>query len=63
MCDGVETCLFQLAICRPTVASGVVCVCVVVLVVVVVGVCNRSQMRTSKYTCLIFGVSIDLDPG
>jgi len=46
-----------LAICRPsgcTVASGVV---------VVVGVCNRSQMRTSKCTCLIFGVSIGLDPG
>ena len=44
-----------LAICRPsgcTVASGVVGV------VVVVGVCNRSQMRTSKCTCLIFGVSI-----
>ena len=50
----------SLAICRPTdctVASGVVGV------VVVVGVCNRSQMRTSKRTCLIFGVSIDLDPG
>ena len=50
-----------LAICnRPsgcTVASGVVGV------VVVVGVCNRSQMRTSKCTCLIFGVSIGLDPG
>jgi len=30
--------------------------------VVVVGVCNRSQMRTSKCTCLIFGVSIGLDP-
>ena len=47
-----------LAICRPsgcTVASGVV--------VVVVCVCNRSQMRTSKCTCLIFGVSIGLDPG
>jgi len=45
-----------LAICRPsgcTVASGVVGV---------VGVCNRSQMRTSKCTCSIFGVSIDLDP-
>ena len=43
-----------LAICRPngcTVVSGVV-----------VGVCNRSQMRTSKCTCLIFGVSIGLDP-
>jgi len=53
-----------LAICRPsgcTVASGVVGVGVVV--VVVVGVCNRSQMRTSKYTCLIFGMSIGLDPG
>jgi len=47
-----------LAIRRPsgsTVASGVV--------VVVVGVCNRSQMRTSKCTCLIFGMSIGLDPG
>jgi len=36
----------SLAICRPsgcTVASGVVCV-----VVVVVGICNRSQMKTSK---------------
>jgi len=32
-------------------------------VVVVVGVCNRSQRRTSKCTCLIFGVSIGLDPG
>jgi len=45
-----------LAICRPsgcTVVSGVV---------VVVGVCNRSQI-TSKFTCLIFGVSIGLDPG
>ena len=42
-----------LAICRPsgcTVASGVVGV--------VVGICNRSQMRTSKCTCLIFGVSM-----
>jgi len=51
-----------LAICRPsgcTVAYGVV----VVVVVVVVGVCNRSQMRTSKCTCLFFGVSIGLDPG
>jgi len=51
----------SLAICRPsgcTVASGVVGV------VVVVGVCDRSQMRTSKckFTCLIFGVSIGLDP-
>jgi len=47
-----------LAICRPsgcTVMSGDV--------VVVVGDCNRSQMRTSKCTCLIFGVSIGLDPG
>jgi len=44
-----------LAICRPsgcTVASGVV------VVGVVVGVCNRSQMRTSKCTCLIFGVRL-----
>jgi len=45
-----------LAICRP---SG----CTVVSSIVVVGVCNRSQVRTSKCTCLIFGVSIDLDPG
>ena len=42
-----------------TVASGVVSV---VVFVVVVGVCNRSRMRTSKCTCLIFGVSIGLDP-
>ena len=35
----------------------------VVVVVVVVGVCNRSQLRTSKCACLIFGVSIGLDPG
>jgi len=49
-----------LAICRPngcTVVSGVIGV------VVVVGVCNRSQMRTSKCTCLIFSVSVGLDPG
>jgi len=44
-----------------SVASGVVDV--VVVVVVVVGVCNRSQTRTSKCTRLIFGVSIGLDPG
>jgi len=53
--------LVSLAICRPsgcTVASGVVGVGVVV-----VGACNCSQMRTSKCTCLIFGVSIGLDPG
>ena len=45
------------AICRPsdcTVVSGVV---------VVVGVCNCFQMRTSNYACLIFGVSIGLEPG
>ena len=50
-----------LAICRPsgcTVVFGVVGV-----IVVVVGVCNRFQTRTSKCTCLIFGVSIGLDPG
>jgi len=50
-----------LAICRPsgcTVLSGVV-----VVVVVVVGVCDRSQIRISKCTRLIFGVSIGLDPG
>ena len=46
----------NVALC--TVVSGVV----VVVVVVVVGVCNRSQMRTSKCTCLIFGGSIGLDP-
>ena len=40
-------------------APGVVGV--VVVVVVVAGVCNRSQMRTSEGTCLIFGVSIGLD--
>ena len=52
-----------LAICRPSgciVASGVVGV--VIGVVVVVGVCNRSQMRTSKCKCLIFGVSIQGGP-
>ena len=46
-------------ICHPsgcTVPSGVV-------VVGGGGVCNRSQMRTSKCTCLIFGMSIVLDPG
>ena len=48
-----SVCLVRLlVICRPTVAFGVV---------VVVGVCNRSQMRTSKCPCLIFGVSIGLD--
>ena len=48
---------YLLAICRP---SG----CTVVSsVVVVVVICNRSQMRTSKCTCSIFGVSIGLDPG
>jgi len=53
-----EAKVLLLAICRPndhTVASGVVGV--------VVGVCNCSQMRTSKSTCLIFGESIGLDPG
>ena len=42
-------------------ASSVVVVIIVIVVVVVVGVCNRCQMRTSKCTCLIFGVSIGLD--
>jgi len=37
-------------------------VTLVVSGIVVVGVCNRCQMRTSKCTCLIFGVSIGLDP-
>ena len=40
-----------------------ICRLVVVLSAVVVGVCNRSQMRTSKCACLIIGVSIGLDPG
>jgi len=65
--DIINTWYSLLAICRPsgcTVASGVVVVgVVVVVVVVVVGVCNRCQMRTSKCTCLIFGVSMGLDPG
>jgi len=39
------------------------CAMVSVVVVVVVGVCNRSQMRTSKCTRLIFGMSIGHDPG
>jgi len=65
VCDETQQhlCLgILLATCRPsgcTVASGVVGV----VVVVVVGVCNCSQMRTSKCTCLIFGVSIGLDHG
>jgi len=45
--------------CRPsgyTVVSGIVGV-------IVVGVCNCCEMRTSKRTCLVFGVSIGLDPG
>jgi len=37
------------------------CIYTTVVSGVVVGVCNCSQM--SKYTCLIFGVSIGLDPG
>ena len=41
-----------------TVASGVVGVGIVV-----VGIYNHSQLRTSKCTCLIFGVSIGLDHG
>ena len=47
-------CCGLLTICHPsgcTVVSGVVGVVVVV-------VCNHSQKRTSKRTCLIFGVSI-----
>jgi len=42
--------------CRP---SG----CTMVSGVVGGGVCNCSQMRTSKCTCLIFGVSIGLGAG
>ena len=52
---------YLLAICRHngcTVASGVVVVSVVFF-----GDCNRSQMRTGKCACLIFGVSIGFDPG
>jgi len=48
-----------LAICHPsgcTVASGIVSV-------VIVGICHRSQMRTSKCKCLSFGVSKSVDPG
>jgi len=47
--------IILLAICHYsgyTVVSGVL-----------VGICNQSQKRTSKCTCLIFGVSIGLDPG
>ena len=54
-----------LAICRPNdrnVAYGIVGIIVVVVVIIIVGICNRSKMRTSKCTCLIFGVSIGLDP-
>jgi len=36
------------------------CTVVSGIVGVVIGVCNRSQMRTSKCTCLIFGASIGL---
>ena len=46
---------YSLAICRPSGCTAASCV-----VVVVVGVCNRSQTRTSKCTCLIFGVSLYL---
>jgi len=53
-----------LAIYSPTGCTVVSGVGVVVVVVVSGGgVCNRSQMRTSKCTCLIFGVSIGLDSG
>jgi len=47
-------------ICRPS--SCIVASVVVVVVVVGGGVCNRSQMRTSKCrpTCSIFGVSISI---
>ena len=53
----------SLAICRSSGCTCTVVSGVVVVVVVVVGVCNRSQMRTGKCTCLIFGVSIGLDSG
>ena len=47
-------CDHLLAICHSgcTVASSVVG-----------GICNHSHVRTSKCTCLIFGVSTGLDPG
>ena len=57
--DKVDMCIL-LAICHP---SGCTVVSCIVIIVVVCGVCNRSQMRTSKCTCLIFGVSIGLDAG
>jgi len=41
-----------------SVASGIV----IIIVFVIVGVYNRSQMRTSKCTRLIFGVNIGLHP-
>jgi len=55
----------ELAICLPSgsTVTSVVVVVVVVVVIIVVSICNRSQMRTSKCTCLICGVSIGLDPG
>jgi len=52
--------ILLLSICRP---SGCRPTSGVVVVVVGGGVCNRSQMRTSKCTRLIFGVSIGLEPG
>jgi len=55
MLQNITGMIYLLAICRTggcTVASGVVGI----------SICNRSQMRTSKCTCLIFGVSIGLDP-
>jgi len=55
-CEG-----YLLAICHPSDYTVVFGVVIVGISVVVIGVCNRSQMRTSKCTCLIFGVSIDLD--
>jgi len=58
---GVVVYIVLLAICRHTVTSSVVVI--IIIVVVSGGVCNCSQMRTSKCTCLTFGVSIGLDPG
>ena len=47
--------VLYLAIYHP---SGCIMVSGIVIVVVGGGICNRSQMRTNKCTCLIFGVSI-----
>jgi len=45
------------------VVIGIIVIIVVIVIVGGGGICYCCQMRTSKYTCLIFGVKIDLDPG